>query len=1110
VTRSAGQAIGPYLLRYRLGAGGMAEVWAATHRTLGVTVALKLLSRGTPAMQERLLREGRVQSAMDHPNILPVRDFVEHDGVAGLIMPLVEGPTLDALLATYRPTVPEALALFVAIAEGVHHAHEHGLVHRDLKPTNLLLGRRWGRIVPLVADFGLVKDADDTGLTLEGAMLGTLHHAAPEQLLDAAHVDHRADLFSLGVILVELLAGHRPFVARSLGGLLEAHRGASDLAAVPGPYRPLCRQLLAIAPARRLPSTAALLAALASAPRDRLLESGALARAVQACIDARPPPPSPGEPRTVTPSDGTLGGADSRERDPPLGVLPAARDPFVGRRDDLDRLGDLLEQGRLVSILGTGGVGKTRLALHFARAQRGSVYFCSLVEARTREGILTAVGKVLGVPPSGDDLRERIGHALAARGRALLVLDNFEQIAAHAEDTVGRWMELAPAARFVVTTRARLDIDGEQVLNLAPLSEADAFELFVTRAQAKRASFAPTDRSRDDVRALVEQLDRLPLAIELAAVRIRVMSPAMMRERMGQRFELLSGGRRGTAHRQATLRSTIDWSWALLTDWEKSALAQCAVFEGGFALEAAEAILDLTAHDDAPWPMEAIQSLVDKSLLRLTGDDHGPPRFEMLQSLHDYAREKLRGLAEPGGTRSPGERGGEPASPHEPERDRAGSEEAECRRRHLAVYAALGEPRGREALDAAGGGAQWERLWREVDNLAAANRFAMQDGRIEAAVQTAHALAAIAELRQPGLAVPAFLALHELPDERLPEAPRARVELALGRLLGQLHRAEDSERHYTNALHRARRIGDARLESMARRGLGTISLWRGRPPDAEAHFREAVRVGAAAGDVRSEGRALGNLGITLSALGRVEEASECLSRAIRMAREIGDRRSEGNWLRALGIEQRRRGRLDEAEQSLWQAMRIAGEFGDRPRENHALASLGMLYELRGQLTEAERCSRQALKIARDIGYRLGECNGLGFLGLLVENQGRTAEAEACLREAVQTARSMRFWMGEGHWRGELGRLLGTVGRFEAGREELEAAAALLHRAPDSHQRAVISCYLADDEHRRSRFEAAEEALAEAERIAVVTRSGPGSVLGKALAATRSRLRGDGG
>ncbi|MEL6348324.1 MAG: serine/threonine-protein kinase, partial [Myxococcota bacterium] len=260
---SAGQQIRHYTLNYRLGQGGMAEVWAATNSILGVQVALKVLFGGNPILQQRLIREGRAQAALDHENILPVRDVIDVGGSLGLILPLIQGPSLDKLLQHYRPSTDETVALFRAIVEGVGHAHQHGLIHRDLKPGNILLEERWGRVVPRVADFGLVKGSgpsfsENEGVTRTNSMMGTLHYAAPEQLLDASTVDHRADLFSLGVILVEMLTGRRPFQASSLRELLAAYKTGPDLSGVPEAFQELCLSLLADDANHRLSDSAIL------------------------------------------------------------------------------------------------------------------------------------------------------------------------------------------------------------------------------------------------------------------------------------------------------------------------------------------------------------------------------------------------------------------------------------------------------------------------------------------------------------------------------------------------------------------------------------------------------------------------------------------------------------------------------------------------------------------------------------------------------------------------------------------------------------------------------------------------------------------------------------
>ncbi len=214
---------------------------------------------------------------------------------------------------------------------------------------------------------------------------------------------------------------------------------------------------------------------------------------------------------------------------------------------------------------------------------------------------------------------------------------NFEQVARHARSTLGRWLDRAEQACFVVTTREVLGLPGEDVLALPPLQSADGVALFVQRAEAATSDFHPGTEDKSAIAPLVDLLDGLPLAIELAAARVRVMPPRLLLQRMSERFKLLvsKGGR---PDRQSTLRAAFDWSWDLLPPHERAALAQLSVFEGGFTLEAAEAVIDLTGFDDAPWSVDAIHALVDKSFVRPRGDD----RFDLLVSVQVYAAEHLQ------------------------------------------------------------------------------------------------------------------------------------------------------------------------------------------------------------------------------------------------------------------------------------------------------------------------------------------------------------------------------------------------------------------------------------------------------------------------------------
>ncbi len=280
-----GRAIDRYTVLRLLGVGGTARVWEVRHRSLGTTHALKVLTWADPSLQRRLLREGRAQAQLDHPNLVPVSDIVEVNGAPGLLMPFIEGPALDELLAGYQPTRDEAVALVRGITEGVAFAHAAGFVHRDLKPGNVLLDLRGERIAPRVADFGLVTGGRDLTHTRPGAVMGTLTYAAPEQLVDSRSADARADLWSLGVMLYELATGERPFRGLTIGEILDAQRAGADVTAAPEDLRAVVSALLVADPTERLATAEALLAALPDAPP--LAWDGPLGLRARALADER-------------------------------------------------------------------------------------------------------------------------------------------------------------------------------------------------------------------------------------------------------------------------------------------------------------------------------------------------------------------------------------------------------------------------------------------------------------------------------------------------------------------------------------------------------------------------------------------------------------------------------------------------------------------------------------------------------------------------------------------------------------------------------------------------------------------------------------------------------
>jgi predicted ATPase len=324
-------------------------------------------------------------------------------------------------------------------------------------------------------------------------------------------------------------------------------------------------------------------------------------------------------------------------------ALPASMGELLGRDGDLTALGGLLHEPRtrLVTVTGPGGIGKTRLAIETAQAVAesfpGGVVFVPLSPVADASLVLGTVADAVGarrdpgVEPL-DVLRSALGDE-----RTLLVLDNFEHVVAARTD-VAALLEAVPPAVVMVTSRQALRLRSERQYPLAPLAATPAQHLFAERAAAVAPGFAIDDTNAAVVAEICRRLDGLPLAIELAAARIRLLPPAMLLDRLGERLDVLGGGPVDLPERQRTLRATMDWSFELLGPSEQSVFTQLAVFSGGWSVAAAEAVC---GGPGAPDVLDALSALLDASLLLEFGGSTAEPRLHMLQTVRSYALEKL-------------------------------------------------------------------------------------------------------------------------------------------------------------------------------------------------------------------------------------------------------------------------------------------------------------------------------------------------------------------------------------------------------------------------------------------------------------------------------------
>jgi predicted ATPase/class 3 adenylate cyclase len=745
--------------------------------------------------------------------------------------------------------------------------------------------------------------------------------------------------------------------------------------------------------------------------------------------------------------------------------LPAERDAFVGRHEPLLELARRFDAGaRLVSVLGMGGSGKTRLATRFGWTwlgdYPGGVWFCDLSQARSLDGIVSAVARGLDVPLEKGDAIARLGAAIAGRGPCLVILDNFEQVARHAEETLSPWLDAAREACFLVTTREVLGLPGEQTYALAPLPGSEAAELFVRRAEAAKHDLLLAAEDRAAIAPLVKLLDGLPLAVELAAARVRVMPPHTLLARMGERFRLLasSGGRRD---RHATLRATLDWSWDLLSPAEKSALAQLSVFEDGFTREAVEAVVDLSACDGAPWVIDVLQSLVDKSLVRPLPRE----RFDMLGSVQAYAAEQL--VVE---GRYPGSGEGARQAAYE---------------RHCAWFAALGPKRAVEDACA------------DLANLVAACRRAIASSKTQLAVDALQGAWAVLNLRGPfstGLELAEAVCTLSERDSEI----AAWAHAVLGSALDWLGRPIEARRSFEDALSLARGRGDHACEVKVLAGLAALNDNEGRMSEARSGHSAALVLSRQLGDAVAECAALNGLANVDLVQGRLDEARESYEAALQRARDAGDLGWQCALLGNLGTVHANVGRMEESRRCLEQSLALARQLGDRRREGNALCNLGMLHLVQKRPEEAIDISEQALRVARELGHRRLEGTVQCNLGLAHEERGRERDALSNFEDALRAVRELCDLRLEGQFLGYIGRTLARLGEFERARERLTAGEGLLRQVSDQLSLGVLLCDRADCERLAGDPSAARRAVNEAKAIADAAGTGSQSELGQAL------------
>ncbi|MDQ6693046.1 MAG: tetratricopeptide repeat protein [Chloroflexota bacterium] len=692
----------------------------------------------------------------------------------------------------------------------------------------------------------------------------------------------------------------------------------------------------------------------------------------------------------------TILGSNAQERR--AGKLPSEPSPIVGREREIEAACNLLRQDgvRLVTLTGPGGTGKTRLGVQVAGklpdAFEDGVFFVALAAVSDPALVSASIAQALGLMETGDvPLIQNLKNYLYGKN-ILLVLDNFEQVLESAV-TVADILSDAPGLKVLVTSRARLHIRGEHEFPVPPLALPDirhlpplerlaqyeAVRLFIERATALKPDFSLITQNAPAVAEICVRLDGLPLAIELAAARTKILSPEAILSRLGSRLKLLTGGEKDLPARHQTLRNAIEWSYDLLDEEEKALFRRVSIFSGNRSLEAIEAICGPWSGQSSPGPagnrggftlealdvdiLDGLASLVDKNLLRSPSTaNEGEPRFEMLETIQEYAREKL---AQEGGTGT-------------------------LQQRHADYFLLLAERaepelRGSKQVE-------WvQRLEVEHDNLRAALKWLLETGETERTLLLSAGLTQFwkmhGHLTEGRNWLEAALAVSSVPT-----TAHARALMAVGTLASTQGDYVRARTALEESVEMFRKLQDKVSIAHSLRNLGNEARLRGDYDTAYSSFKEGLAIARELRDKWSIANFLSDLGIVTQTLGDDAAAGSLYEESLQIKRELGDKRGIAMTLVNLGELARAAGQYEPAYALYSEGLTLARELGDRSGIGMVLHNLGHVAYHREEYEHALDLFTESLSIFYELRNKRDVAYCLAALGGLFGAQGRPERA----------------------------------------------------------------------------------------------------------------------
>lgn len=702
----------------------------------------------------------------------------------------------------------------------------------------------------------------------------------------------------------------------------------------------------------------------------------------------------------------TPGSESSSLPETPRHNLPSQLTSFIGHDDDLEEYAALLEQTRLLTLTGIGGCGKTRLAIELAKRVLQSfpdgVWYVDLASLMDAERVTLTVATLLGIREENDRrMVDTLCDRLAGK-QMLLVLDNCEHLVAACAALVQRVIGAASGVRVLAASREGLSVAGERTVTVRSLSfpppgskldpgapdACEAVRLFVERARLLVPKFSLGDDSRDAVAEICRRLDGIPLAVELAAARVKVLTVEEIRARLDDRFRLLAGGSKTAMARQRTLLATIQWSYDHLAPDQQQLLQRLSVFVGGWTLVSATRVAAEQLDEYAV--LDVLTRLVEQSLVTTNRVEGGTTRYTMLETVRQYAQDRL---------------------------DESGDGEA-TRNRHLAFFVALAEE-AQPQLVGQEQGAWFARLDLERENFLAAHSWCdhAEDGA-ELGLRLVFSLAVY--LLHRGL-VPLRHRVTEdaltRPGAEVRNLARCRALWTAGEASYFMGRYAEAKEHVEASLSISHEIGDKAREAEALRLLGFVALAGGDRAIARAHFQDALALSRELGDKRQLSRALHALGVFFYGEKREEEKAQHLfEEALALNRERGDRAGIAINLSHLGATSIALGLGDRARQMLREGFSIAEDIGSKRAGIAHLSGAAELAVFLGEWNLAARLYGAAEAQRERIGHHPepGEevfiertRDALGAIAFAVaESDGRSLSYDEAIAQA-------RAWLDEG-------------------------------------------------------------------------------------------------